>query len=35
MRLRYDFFRKELDEERQVRGEFTKIFDEMLKVPVK
>ena len=35
VRLRYDFFRKELDEERQVRGEFTKIFDEMLKVPVK
>ena len=35
VRLRYDFFRKELSEEQQVRGEFTKLFDEMLKVPVK
>ena len=34
-RLRYDFFRKELTEEQQVRTQFYKIFDEMLKVPAK
>ena len=34
-RLRYDFFRKELAEEQQVRGQFYKIFDEMMKTPVK
>ena len=34
-RLRYDFFRKELTEEQQVRGQFYKIFDELLKVPAK
>ena len=34
-RLRYDFFRKELTEEQQVRAEFYKIFDEMLKVAPK
>ena len=34
-RLRYDFFRKELTEEQQVRAQFYKIFDEMLKVPAK
>lgn len=31
-KLRYDFFRKELGEEQQVRAQFYKIFDEMLKV---
>lgn len=30
-RLRYDFFRKELTEEQQVRGQFYKIFDELMK----
>ena len=35
VRLRYDFFRKELTEEQQVRGQFYKIFDEMLKLPAK
>ncbi len=34
-RLRYDFFRKELAEEQQVRAQFYKIFDEMLKSPAK
>ncbi len=34
-KLRYDFFRKELTEEQQVRAQFYKIFDEMLKVPPK
>ena len=35
VRLRYDFFRKELTEEQQVRGQFYKIFDEMMKMPAK
>ena len=35
VRLRYDFFRKELTEEQQVRGQFYKIFDEMMKTPAK
>ena len=35
VRLRYDFFRKELAEEQQVRGQFYKIFDEMMKTPAK
>jgi hypothetical protein len=34
-RLRYDFFRKELTEEQQVRGQFYKIFDELMKAPGK
>ena len=34
-RMRYDFFRKELTEEQQVRTQFYKIFDEMLKVAPK
>jgi hypothetical protein len=34
-RLRYDFFRKELTEEQQVRGQFYKIFDEAMKLPAK
>ena len=35
VRLRYDFFRKELTEEQQVRGQFYKIFDELMKAPAK
>jgi len=35
VRLRYDFFRKELTEEQQVRGQFYKIFDELMKAPPK
>ena len=35
VRLRYDFFRRELSEEQQVRGQFYKIFDEMMKLPAK
>lgn len=31
-RLRYDFFRRSVTEEQQVRGQFYKIFDEMMKV---
>jgi hypothetical protein len=34
-RLRYDFFRKELAEEQRVRGQFYKIFDEMMRMPAK
>lgn len=34
-RLRYDFFRKELTEEQQVRGQFYKIFDELMKLPAR
>ncbi len=34
-RLRYDFFRKELGEEQQVRGQFYKIFDELMRAPMK
>jgi hypothetical protein len=34
-RLRYDFFCKELTEEQQVRGQFYKIFDELMKMPAK
>ena len=34
-RLRYDFFRKSLGEEQQVRGQFYKIFDELMKTPAK
>ncbi len=34
-RLRYDFFRKELSEEQQVRGQFYKIFDELMRTPMR
>lgn len=34
-RIRYDFFRKSLGDEQKVRGEFYKIFDELMKMPAK
>jgi hypothetical protein len=35
VRVRYDFFRKELTEEQRVRAQFYKIFDDLMKSPPK
>jgi hypothetical protein len=35
VRVRYDFFRKELTEEQRVRAQFYKIFDDLMKGPPK